>query len=266
MNFARWRPAFPPLLVGPCILAILFAAFGVMRMFAQVAPPPSPVLPNVRELAGPPPFRPMKLRAITGEPYTLIAKTTVEKKFTDGTWHTTILKERRMRDTEGRERSELLDASGRPITISVTDPVAQTIVDLQPSSKTARVTHVPLPSPEQEARSEDRKAKAAEYRRLHPPSPDDESPLPPQTIAGVYAEGKHHVNVLGALGVKVGDGQEVRVVEETWTAPDLKIPLMSTSDDPRGEKITRTVTELQRADPDPALFQIPADYTTVERN
>jgi hypothetical protein len=202
------------------------------------------------------------MRVITGEPYSLTSKTTDTKKFTDGTWHTTVHEERRMRDSEGRERSEFLDASGRPIVISITDPVARTIASLQPFFKSATVTHVPLPSPEQEARAEGFRAKAAEYRALHPPSPDAESPLPPQTIAGVYAEGKRHTTVLTA---KMAGDQAVRVLEQTWTAPDLKIPLARTSDDPRGEKIAMTVITLQRANPDPALFQIPPDYKLVEQ-
>jgi hypothetical protein len=59
------------------------------------------------------------------------------------------------------------------------------------------------------------------------------------------------------LGAKMSDGQEVRVVEETWTAPDLKIPLAQTSGDTRGEKISMTVKDLQRAEPASALLQVP---------
>ncbi|WP_263385698.1 hypothetical protein [Granulicella arctica] len=203
-----------------------------------------------------------KMRAITGEPYSLTAKTTTSKKFTDGTWHTTQYEERRMRDSEGRERSKLLDASGRPISVRLTDPVAQTIINLQPFVKSAIITHIPLPSPDQQARAEEFRAKAAAYRAQHPPSPDTENPLPPQTIAGVQTEGKRRFNVLSA---KMSDGQEVSVVEETWTAPDLRIPLAQTSDDPRGEKISITVTEWQRAEPASALFQVPPNYKLIEQ-
>lgn len=203
-----------------------------------------------------------KMRTITGEPYSLTAKTTTSKKFTDGTWHTTQYEERRMRDSRGRERSELLDASGRPISVRLTDPVAQTIINLQPFVQLATVTLVPLPSPDQQARAEEFRAKATAYRAQHPPSPEAESPLPPHTIAGVQTEGKRRVNVLGA---KMSDGQDVRVVEETWTARDLMIPLAQTSDDPRGEKTSMIVTDLQRAEPASTLFQVPPNYELVEQ-
>jgi hypothetical protein len=261
LNLARLRPT-SSLLLATSISVPLLATSGAMWMSAQVATPPTPVIPPFQIDGAAPALGPFKMQALTGEPYSLTSKAIISKKFTDGTWHTTFQEERRMRDSEGRERSELLDASGRPIIIRLTDPVAQSMVLLQPFSKSATVTHVPLPSPEQEARAEEFRAKAAEYRALHPLSPDTES-LPPQTIAGVYAEGKRRTTVLRAA--KMPDGQQVRVVEETWTAPDLKIPLARTSDDPRGEKITMTVTDLQRADPDPALFQIPPDYKLVEQ-
>jgi hypothetical protein len=258
VNLPRLRPASSLLLV----IASILPTSSVMWMSAQTAAPPAPVIPPFRIDGGPPPPGPFKMRAVTGEPYSLTAKTTIAKKFTDGTWHMTQYEERRMRDSEGRERSELLDASGRPISVRLTDPVAQTIIDLQPLSRSATVIHVALPSPDQQARSKEFRAQAEAYRAQHPPSPDAESPLPPQTIAGVQTEGKRRVNVLGA---KMSDGQEVRVVEETWTAPDLKISLAQTSDDPRGEKISMAVTDLQRAEPASPLLQVPPDYKLVEQ-
>jgi hypothetical protein len=82
------------------------------------------------------------------------------------------------------------------------------------------------------------------------------------TTSKKFTEGKRTTTLLGA---KMADGQAVRIIEETWTAPDLKIAFAQTSDDPRGEKITMTVTDLHRAEPDPAVFQIPADYKQLEQ-
>lgn len=243
------------------LLAILFLSASAHAQVTTPGPviPPLPINGGVRLGA-------YKMPAVQGEPYSLTSKTTNAKKLTDGTWTTTVLVERRMRDSEGRERSEFVDPSGRSIAARVTDPVAQTIVSLQTWDKTARVTHVPLPkppTPEQEARAAEARAKIAEFVANHPPPPiEAKDELTPRTIEGVYAEGKRQTTVLGA---KLSNGDPVRVVEDTWTAPDLKIPLASTSDDPRGQKITMTVTGLQLAEPDPALFQIPADYKTVEQ-
>ncbi len=245
--------------------ALLALLFLIASAHAQVTAA-GPVIPSVH-INGGVRLGAYKMPAVQGEPYSLTSKTTNSKKLTDDTWTTTVLVERRMRDSEGRERSEFVDPSGRSIAARVTDPVAQTIVLLQTWDKTARVTRVPLPkppTPEQEARVAEARAKAAQLLASHPaPSVEGKDELPPRTIEGVYAEGKRQIIVLGAS--TLSDGEPVRVVEETWTAPDLKIPLASTSDDPRGQKITMTVTSLQRAEPDPGLFQIPADYKTVEQ-
>jgi hypothetical protein len=51
------------------------------------------------------------------------------------------------------------------------------------------------------------------------------------------------------------------VVTEQWTSTDLRIPVLTTTNDPRvGESSNRT-TNIERSEPDPALFQVPDDYT-----
>jgi hypothetical protein len=254
----RQRPIF-----SSVVLTVLVNAASISAQVAT-APAAVPVIPPLR-ISGGVHLGSFKMSAVKGEPFSLISKTTNSKKLTDGTWATTALEEHRMRDSEGRERSEIVhpDHRSNAPTATINDPVAQMIVNLAPWNKTAYVTHIPLPkppTPEQEARAEEAQAKAAEYRTLHP-SPY-ESPLPSQTIAGVYAEGKQQTIV---LRVKSSDGEPVRVVEDTWSSPDLKIRLASTSDDPRGQKIAMKVISLQRTEPDPALFQIPPDYKVVEQ-
>ena len=59
----------------------------------------------------------------------------------------------------------------------------------------------------------------------------------------------------------VGNDAPIVQVEEVWTSVDLKLTILSKRSDPRtGETVTR-VTSLDRSEPDPALFQVPADYT-----
>jgi hypothetical protein len=217
--------------------------------------------PFIAPSGGPPSF---KMKCVTGKPYSLASKTSKSTRLADGTWTTTVLEERKMRDSEGRERTETTNGSGGATAVSLTDPTTQTIVSLFLFNKTAILTHISLPkppTPEQEARSAEIRAKAAEYRAVHPSG--DTTALPTRTISGVFAEGKRRIITLHAATLSNGD--PVRVVEETWTSPDLGIPLASTSDDPRGQKIAMTVTDLQRTEPDPSLFRIPADYQITER-
>ena len=55
-------------------------------------------------------------------------------------------------------------------------------------------------------------------------------------------------------------------VQETWISPDLKIVVFSkdTSTDPDSDQITTEIRQLDRSEPNPALFEIPADYKIVE--
>ena len=51
---------------------------------------------------------------------------------------------------------------------------------------------------------------------------------------------------------------------KVWYSPELQTVVYSKRDDPMaGQSITR-LTKIVRAEPDPALFQIPADYTLSE--
>jgi hypothetical protein len=209
-----------------------------------------------------------KMPAVKGQPYSLVSKTTIIKVAADGTPVTTVREERKMRDAEGRERTEIVLPNGGVIVPHITDPVAQMTITLFPGSKTAYVTRIPLPpppTPEQEAKATELRARVEEYRKAHPLSPDTDNELQPQTIAGVYATGRRHVLVVPA-GSRAGSDQEIRIVEDKWISPDLKIEMASTTDDPRPAmgKITTVVTELNRVDPDAALFQIPTDYKVIE--
>jgi hypothetical protein len=61
-----------------------------------------------------------------------------------------------------------------------------------------------------------------------------------------------------------GNEWAFRVVEETWWSQELGTVMRSRTVDPRiGEHVVRT-TKFARGEPDPALFDIPKDYTPVE--
>ena len=80
-----------------------------------------------------------------------------------------------------------------------------------------------------------------------------------KTIAGVYAEGVR-TTITYPVG-SIGNDKPVVNVREIWTAPDLKIVMLTTDDDPRNGLQSTEVTDLVRAEPDPALFLPPEGYT-----
>lgn len=156
--------------------------------------------------------------------------------------------------------------------VSLMDPVARTMATLFVNGKTAIVTSfsqltaptpaIP-PTPEQEARMAEMRAKAQAYRREHPAPLSSYEDLQPQTIAGVYSTGRRHMLTIPAG--REGNDRDIHVTEDTWTSPDLKIRMRNATDDPRIGNITMEVTELERNEPDPALFQIPPDYKVTEQ-
>ena len=58
-----------------------------------------------------------------------------------------------------------------------------------------------------------------------------------------------------------GNDHVVRVVTETWDSSAMGITLLNKSSDPRSGDVVKRMTNLRQTEPDPALFQVPADYT-----
>jgi hypothetical protein len=80
-----------------------------------------------------------------------------------------------------------------------------------------------------------------------------------KTIAGVYAEGTR-LTITYPVGF-FGNDKPIITFHETWMSSDLKLVVLSVDDDPRtGTRITE-VTNLDRGEPNPALFQVPEGYT-----
>jgi hypothetical protein len=83
--------------------------------------------------------------------------------------------------------------------------------------------------------------------------------LQDRVIEGVLASGVRRTTTIekGA----VGNEQPIKIVSEEWTAPDLQVLVMTDHNDPRTGRSTYRLLKINRGDPDPALFQVPADYT-----
>lgn len=84
-----------------------------------------------------------------------------------------------------------------------------------------------------------------------------------QTVEGVRAQGNRVTRVIPAGSV--GNEQPIHIVTETWFSPDLKVLIMSKSEDPRMGTSTYRLTNIVRAEPSPDLFQVPAGYTVKDQ-
>jgi hypothetical protein len=81
------------------------------------------------------------------------------------------------------------------------------------------------------------------------------------SIQGVEAHGQRITRTI-AVG-EVGNDQTIVTVEEDWMAPSLGLELRQSSEDPRTGKRTRELVNLTLEEPDPSLFQPPADYNVT---
>lgn len=81
-------------------------------------------------------------------------------------------------------------------------------------------------------------------------------------IEGVMTEGQRATTTWPA-GSQGNDGPIV-FVHEAWVSPDLHIEVRTSMSDPRVGDTTMRLTNITRAEPDPALLQPPPDYTIVD--
>ena len=80
-----------------------------------------------------------------------------------------------------------------------------------------------------------------------------------KTVAGVYAEGTR--TTLTYPAGFMGSDRLITSTSEMWMSPDLKIIVLSITEDPRTGTQTIELTNLDRSEPDPTLFQVPEGYT-----
>lgn len=101
-----------------------------------------------------------------------------------------------------------------------------------------------------------RKMALAEKRNLRQES------LGKQTIEGIEVEGTRTVETIPAG--EIGNEQPIEIVSERWYSNELQTVILSRHNDPRfGENVYRLIN-ITRSEPDPALFQVPSDYTLKE--
>lgn len=84
-----------------------------------------------------------------------------------------------------------------------------------------------------------------------------------QTMEGVAAQGTQLTRTIPAG--TIGNEQPITITTETWYSPDLKVLVMSKTNDPRMGETTYRLTNIQRSEPAASLFQVPGDYTIKDQ-
>jgi hypothetical protein len=228
-------------------------------------------------------------------PYTATKKVTFIQKLADGTTLTRVSTTTEARDSQGRTIQQTA-ITGTPQQIStnttVIDPVAHTTTIWMSQTKQATRLHMPVPQrPAQPSvsassgtemgtgsgvigagiLSASNSSEPATLMGFAGPGSTDPNLRPARqseklggkTIAGVYAEGTK-TTITYPIGY-FGNDRPIVNVRETWMSPELKIIVYSTDDDPRTGSRTTEITNLDRGEPDPALFQVPEGYTIKDQ-
>ena len=87
-------------------------------------------------------------------------------------------------------------------------------------------------------------------------------PLGHMTIEGFDAIGTRWTHTTPANAI--GNAQPLVSIREVWHSAELNTELVVKSSDPQNGETTRKLVNIQRGEPDPALFQVPADYTITD--
>jgi hypothetical protein len=291
--------AFAQALPGPNALYIARAAlgdcpFGVGGVTMQVgvgAPPPPGMPPIPAAVNGAVQVHKLAFASAenpkTGAPYSAVGTTEMIQTLADGNRIVHTNTSHVYRDSSGRVRTEMalsavgpftLDASSTVITIN--DPVAKQMLVLHPEQKRAEV----LPSgPGNHATGTSTTKQGQISGSVAAGSKADTpelSPLPvthctPGTspAATTVALGQKTFEGLTATGTRVeytipagqiGNEQPITVTSEQWVSEELGVMLSSTRHDPMIGDTQFHLSQIERTEPDPSLFVVPANYTVSD--
>jgi hypothetical protein len=218
------------------------------------------------------------------------------------------------RDSQGRMRTESQTTVLQPGSerfdhrITITDPLQQVIIYLNPKNRTATIFHFGDVGSAPVTTAKHSKSKDLSKIRLRPAPPKLGTPQPevgvPQVPSGQGNAPSGSVpardsstsrmdasilaNNAGAtvvpLGTKtieggsatgsrttrtlnpgtMGNDRPIVFISDTWTSTDLKVTVLTETDDGQAGRSTMKLANIVRSEPNAALFQIPPDYTVKE--
>jgi hypothetical protein len=219
-------------------------------------------------------------KTITGAPFSASVSTQTTQTLADGNVIQHSTTGTFARDSQGRTRRDMtlpaigpFAASGEtpPHMVEINDAVAGVHYLLDPSRKVAHkmerrrhgkhgniTTSGPMPGPDDQT---------AGVTFAVQPGPNNRNEvtttsLGTQTINGIEAQGTRYTRTIPAG--QIGNSKPITIVTERWYSPDLQMVVMNKRTDPMtGDSVTQ-FTDIQRGEPDPALFQVPSGYTVKE--
>jgi hypothetical protein len=159
---------------------------------------------------------------------------------------------------------------GKHSMFNVIDPVNHVSIHWNSQSKEATVLHMPDPAQTRQpppllspASAPSASVQTEVIPRPVRPESHTEG-IGTKTIDGIDVTGVRTTQTY-ALG-QIGNDQPIVVTHETWMSIELHIPVLEIDDDPRTGVRTMRLTDVERGEPDPSLFQPPEGYTIKDQN
>lgn len=230
----------------PALMALL--ARLVIGAFGQDSAPPNSAMAGI-------------IPSFQGVPYSADQFIERVRTLADGTQVTELSQKSRIyRDSAGRTRIERSQMASKDVSITIVDPVAHVSYSLDAADKIARKRAIHT--------RQDRPPLAPSTTRGATAVADEARPqttvekLGDKTIEGVLVSGTRRTTTW-PVGSRRND-QPVTVISEEWVSRDLHLMVLSELHDPFRGNITQKLIHIQRTEPDPKLFQPPADYTIFD--
>jgi len=214
----------------------------------------------------------INLRSIAGAPFSADVVKQATQAVADGS---PVMREthgKMFRDSLGRTRSEteLGSATGGAETrryVTIFDPVEQLNIRLDVQTKTATLFPFPLSTAPVPHNVEIKLSKALAARNANGGRQSGlvaSQDLGPSTMEGFAVTGSRRT--MPAEARPAGSETSRNIAVETWYSPELKIELESKIEDPKLGVRTTKLVNIVNGEPDPAMFQIPADYTIKDNS
>lgn len=211
----------------------------------------------------------VQVGSLVGCPFSGVIENETFQTLADGTHVHKKFKTMIYRDSSGRTRYESYsptdngeDSHESPNMVFIVDPVAGYRYYLMPERAAATRTLLSEPSANPSTKNQPQHSfaneSASEQAQKSRPAPVTER-LGTQEMQGLVVTGRRETHTIpeGAEG----NDRPLVVVSETWYSSEMGITLLDKRSDPRSGETEKRVTNLKQTEPDPALFQIPPNYT-----
>jgi hypothetical protein len=207
-------------------------------------------------------------RGVQGVPFSADRVTETARVLQDGNHINQVTRGKIYRDSEGRTRNEsstMMPGVEEFQHVSINDPVQQVFIFFNTrGEKIATVhhmnsaTHSVSPPPQGRVAVKPLGPRVSTEGRPCPVPPAPEN-LGTRVIEGYTAVGTRRTHTIDAG--KMGNEKPIITITDSWYSDELHEVLLSETDDPQSGHHTTKLVNIQRIEPDPALFQVPPDFS-----